>query len=608
MLTAPLRTVLVALALVACTKPATPVPLADPAPEAARDVSAELAAFFDRVHAEELAADPNRAARLGVPHDETAWTSLSEAHAAEVHAAAERALDELRTRFEGAALSPEDRLSVRLFEIEKARELEGQRWWWHAYRINQMHGTHTMVPSFLMTIHAIDDEASARSWIGRVRGVAPLFEELEAVLRVQEERGILPPAFVYPAVLGAIDRLLTGEPFGDGPPSPLLAHFDGRVAALELDPALHAELRAEAVAALVEALGPAYRSLADALQAQSPTEDDGVWKLPDGEAYYAYCLRVATTTSMAPEEIHALGEAEVARIQAEMVTLMPALGVEGGLPELFAHLRSAEAYTLPNDDAGRERYLELARGFVEGMAPRLPELFDVLPEAPLEVRRVEPWREGSAGKAFYQRPSLDGSRPGLFYANLRDMAKMPTYQLEALVYHEGIPGHHMQNAVSQELHGLPPFRRFGGYTAYGEGWGLYSERLPKELGMYADPASDVGRLAMELWRAARLVVDTGIHHHRWTRQQAIDYLLENTPNPQGDAVDGIERYIVMPGQATSYKVGMNTLLELRERGREGLGEAFELRDFHSVVLGGGPMPLDVLGEQVDAWIAAGGTP
>jgi uncharacterized protein (DUF885 family) len=464
-----------------------------------------------------------------------------------------------------------------------------------------------MLPSFLMTIHAIEDEASARDWIGRVRNVGPLFAELEEVLQVQEARGILPPAFVYPRVLASIDNLLAGEPFADGPPSPLLAHFDTRLAALDLEPTVADALRADASAALAGDLGPAYRRLADRLRAQQPTTDDGAWKLPEGAAYYSWCLQNATTTELGADEIHRIGLSEVARIQDEMVALMPSLGLGGGRAELFAHLRSSDAFVVSNDDAGREQYLALARGYVAGMEPHLPALFEILPQAPLEVRRVEPWRERSAGKAFYQPPSPDGTRPGLFYANLADPAQMPTYQLEALVYHEGIPGHHVQNAVSQELEGLPPFRRFGDYTAYGEGWGLYSELLGKEVGLYADPTSDLGRLAMELWRAARLVVDTGIHHERWTRQQAIDWLLENTPNPAGDATNGIERYIVMPGQATAYKVGMMRILELRERARGELGDRFDLRGFHGVVLGGGPMPLDVLGEQVDAWIAGGST-
>ena len=232
----------------------------------------------------------------------------------------------------------------------------------------------------------------------------------------------------------------------------------------------------------------------------------------------------------------------------------------------------------------------------------MDEVFLTKPQSRMVVKRVEAWRERSAGKAFYQRGAPDGSRPGNYYANLYDMADMPTYQMEALAYHEGIPGHHMQGSIAMELQGIPEFRKQGGYTAYGEGWGLYSEFLPKEMGLYSDPYSDFGRLAMELWRACRLVVDTGMHHKKWTREEAIDYLAQNTPNPQGDIVKAIERYIVMPGQATAYKIGMIEILRLRESARNRLGERFDVREFHDVVLTSGPVPLSILGENVDAWV------
>ncbi len=583
--------------LLACAR--TPSPAS---PGAGKDPGAALAAFFDRVHEEELDADPVLAAYLGVPHDETRWTSMSRATAVADHARAERHLAELRERFADAPLSEADRLSYRLFERRQERAISQLRWFWHDYRVDQMRGTHTFVPSFLTTVHPIDDAASARTWIARVRGVAPLFEELEAVLEGQEERGILPPAFAYPYVLESIDKLLEGAPFSEGPPSPLLAHVGSAVEALDLREAEATALIAEAKAALRTSLGPAYEALRAELESHAPTTQDGVWKLPDGETYYAWRLEGYTTTGMSAKEIHALGLREVARIHAEMRAEMPKLGVKGDLPELFAHLRTGPDYFLAETDEAREAYLAQARAYVAAMEQKLPEAFDLLPRAPLEVRRVPVWREGAAGKAFYQPASPDGTRPGIFYANLKAMANMPTYQLEALVYHEGVPGHHLQNAVSQELGDLPPFRRFDGYTAYGEGWGLYSELLPKELGQYEDPASNVGRLAMELWRAARLVVDTGIHDLRWTREEAIAYLEENTPNPRGDCVHAIERYIVTPGQATAYKVGMNEILRLRELAATALGDGYSHVGFHRAVLGSGPLPLDLLAEQVQAWI------
>jgi len=241
---------------------------------------------------------------------------------------------------------------------------------------------------------------------------------------------------------------------------------------------------------------------------------------------------------------------------------------------------------------------------IDTMRDRLPEMFNTFPKADLVVKAVEPFREKGAGKAFYNRPAADGSRPGTYYANLYRMSAMPTYQMEALAYHEGIPGHHMQLAIAQELEGIPEFRKNGRVTAYTEGWGLYSEFLPKELGFYEDPYSDFGRLAMELWRAARLVVDTGLHDKKWTRQEATQYLIDNTPNPESDCIKAIDRYIVMPGQATAYKIGMLKILELRERAKTALGEAFTLGEYHDVVLRDGPLPLAILEEKVDAWIAS----
>ena len=255
-----------------------------------------------------------------------------------------------------------------------------------------------------------------------------------------------------------------------------------------------------------------------------------------------------------------------------------------------------------NTDEGRAAYLKEATAIIDDMRENLPSAFNTFPKADLIVKRVEPFREKSAGKAFYQRPAIDGSRPGTYYANLYNMADMPIYQMEALAFHEGIPGHHMQLAIAQELENVPQFRKFSRFTAYTEGWGLYSEFLPKEMGYYKDPYSDFGRLAMELWRAARLVVDTGLHHKKWTRQEAIDYLMQNTPNPEGDCRKAIDRYIVMPGQATAYKIGMLKILEVRESAKSGMGDAFNLGDFHDVVLASGPVPLSILEERINAWV------
>ncbi len=309
-----------------------------------------------------------------------------------------------------------------------------------------------------------------------------------------------------------------------------------------------------------------------------------------------------TTTEMTASEIHDLGLAEVARIHGEMRAIMQQVGFEGTLQDFFEFTRTDARFFKPNTDEGKAEYLAEATAMIDTMRDALPTVFNTFPQAELEVKAVEAFRERAAGKAFYQRPAPDGSRPGVYYANLYRMQDMPLYQMEALAYHEGIPGHHMQLAISQELTGIPKFRKYGGYTAYTEGWGLYSEYLPKDMGFYEDPYSDFGRLAMELWRAARLVVDTGLHEKKWTREQATEYLLTNTPNPEGDCIKAIDRYIVMPGQATAYKIGMIKILELREDARTRLGDAFDIRDFHDIVLRDGPVPLQILEENVEEWI------
>ena len=302
---------------------------------------------------------------------------------------------------------------------------------------------------------------------------------------------------------------------------------------------------------------------------------------------------------MTATQIHDLGLSEVARIHGEMKTIMAKVGFKGSLQQFFVHLRTSPQYFHKT----RAAYLAEVDAHVKAMEARLPAFFNTLPKAPLQVKAVEAFREKSAGKAFYQSPSPDGSRPGTYYVNLYDLRDMSKTELEALAYHEGIPGHHLQRAVQTELTGLPPFRRFGGFTAYTEGWGLYTEELAKDMGFYTDPYSDFGRLGMELWRACRLVVDTGIHDKRWSREQAIQYLKDNTPNPDGDIEKAIERYIVYPGQATAYLIGKLKIMELRGRAQTALGDKFDFRTFHDVVLESGPVPLDVLERRVYNWIA-----
>ncbi|GAA72702.1 hypothetical protein P20439_2798 [Pseudoalteromonas sp. BSi20439] len=463
-----------------------------------------------------------------------------------------------------------------------------------------------MVPAFLINQHQISNVKEANDYIARLNGVPGVFDQLITGLEIRADKNIIAPKFVFPHVIDSSKNIIKGAPFEQGEDSTLLADFKRKVNALKIDQAEKDALISKATEALKTAVKPAYSKLINYIAQLEKRADnrDGAWKYPDGEAFYNNALKRTTTTDLTAKEIHAIGLAEVSRIHDEMRAIKDKVGFEGDLNAFMQFMKTDKQFYLANTEAGKAQYLSEAKGLIDNMKTRLDELFIVKPKADMIVKRVEAFREKAAGKAFYQQPAPDGSRPGIYYANLYDMEAMPTYQMEALAYHEGIPGHHMQIAISQELEGVPKFRKFGGYTAYIEGWGLYSELLPKEMGLYEDPYSDFGRLAMELWRACRLVVDTGIHAMKWTRQEGIDYYVNNTPNATSDGVKMVERHIVMPSQATAYKVGMLKILELREAAKKQLGDKFDIRQFHDVVLKNGPVPLNVLENFVDEWVAS----
>jgi uncharacterized protein (DUF885 family) len=413
--------------------------------------------------------------------------------------------------------------------------------------------------------------------------------------------------WMVPKIMASARNVLSGEPFGDGEArSVIWGDFNDKLEKLALEPAASERLREAARTALLTAVKPAYERLIQAIATQQgkAASADGVWRFPDGEAFYADRLRVYTTTDLTAEEVHQAGLANVARLHDEMRAVMEELGVGGELTAFLERVRNDSSLRFPNTDEGRAAYLEAARRAIEDMAERLPEYFGLLPQSELIVKRVESYREQSAGKAFYQGPPPDGSRPGIYYANLYDMNSMPITDLEALAFHEGLPGHHLQRAISAELGDVPDFQRHTRFTAYTEGWGLYSEYLAREMGFYQDPYSNFGRLAMELWRAARLVVDTGLHHKQWTREQAVAYLVANTPNAEYDCERAIERYIAMPGQATAYMIGKLRIVELREMARNALGDQFDIRAFHDAVLGTGAVPLDQLEANIQSLVQA----
>jgi uncharacterized protein (DUF885 family) len=565
--------------------------------------------FFDKCFDEFPAHHPQAAARLGIKSDYDKWDDISDAQTAADLAVELANVATLKRDFDFDALDPQTQLSYKLFEREAERNAEGFRFRFDNYAASQMRGVHSETPTFLINIHKIDNVKDAQAYISRLNNVPKLFDQLLVNLRTRAEKGVVPPKFVFPLVLDACRKVVQGQPFeSNGPNSPLLDDFSTKIGGLkDVDVATRDRLLAEAKKALLEAFQPSYQKLIAYLQEleRRATDDAGVWKFPDGAAFYEYALRRTTTSNLTADQIHQLGLKEVERVHAEMRKIKGKVEFKGDLQAFFKFMREDQQFYLPDTDEGRAKYLAQAVEIVDTMKKRLDELFITKPRADIVVKAVEKFREKSAGKAFYQQPAPDGSRPGMFYVNLRNMRDNPTYQLESLAYHEGIPGHHMQIAIAQELAGLPKFRKFGlGYTAYTEGWGLYNELTPKEIGFYQDPYSDFGRLSLELWRAGRIVVDTGLHAKRWTRQQAIDYLVKNTPNAETDCVDSVNRYIVMPSQATAYKIGMLKILELREKAKRQLGSKFDVREFHEVVLTNGPMPLDMLEELVDRWIKA----
>lgn len=560
--------------------------------------------LFEDIFMENVMRSPMYQSYLGIKDDQDKWDDISEAQAEEDLALTKKHLEQVKA-IDESKLNEQTRISWMLMKQKLENEIADFKWRHHNYPVNQMFGLHSSVASLLINQHRISSVDDAQDYISRLNGLPELFEQLAENLELRAEKGIIAPKFVYPYVISDSKNIITGAPFDDGEASALWGDFTGKLDKLEIDESQREQLLADAKKAMLESVKPAYENLITAVEgiAEQATTKDGAWKFPDGEAFYNNALQRTTTTDLTAEEIHEIGLSEMERIHNEMRGIMEKVGFEGTLQEFFVHMRNSDEFVYPNTEEGRQKYLNEAKAIIDDMRGRLDELFINKPKADLIVKAVEPFREKSAGKAFYQQPSMDGSRPGTYYANLYDMTAMPTYQMEALAYHEGIPGHHMQIAIQQELEGIPKFRRFGRYTAYSEGWGLYTEKLPKEIGLYKDPYSDFGRLAMELWRAVRLVVDTGIHAKKWTREEGIDFYVTNTPNAKSDAVKMVERHIVMPGQATAYKIGMNKILELREKAKSELGEKFDIREFHDVVLGSGPVPLNILEQFVNDYIS-----
>ncbi len=506
--------------------------------------------------------------------------------------------------YEDEDLEPADKMSKDVLASLLGVVIENQRFRFHNYPVNQLFGVQSNFPSFMESTHQIEDKGDAEDYISRLKAVDLKFSQVLEGLKHREQLGILPPQFVITKVVEEMQNFVNTPP-EDGI---LMVSLLDKMEQAKLDESVQQELAQEAKQVIETSVYPAYQTLIDYFVQLDKKVDKnlGVWNLPDGDDYYQSALKLFTTTNATPDEIHQYGLAEVDRIQAEILDILEQEGwdTSQGFSASIDNLANSEQFYYSDSKEGRMQILADYETILDDIQPELPAFFHDLPDADMEVQRIPEFKEKTSPGAYYQRPAFDGSRPGVFYANLYDIKATPRYGMMTLAYHEGIPGHHFQIAIQQEQDDLPFFRRLIPFTAFSEGWALYAEYLAYEMGMYeGKPYSNIGRLQAELFRAVRLVVDTGIHSKRWSRERAIDYMLKNTGMAESDVVSEIERYFVMPGQATAYKMGMRHILMLRERAQTELGDDFDIRDFHRVILTNGAVPLTIMEQLVDAYIA-----
>ena len=581
-------------------EPAASAPAASTAPAApARDVSAELAAIYEDYWQENLKLNPIQATFLGDKRYNAELPNfLSQEHRDRQRELAQRYLDQVRA-FDPETLTGQDRLSWDIFVRERALELEGYAHPTHLVPVNQFYN----IGNFLVQLGSGQNAqpfatvADYEAWHARVEKVPALFDQAIANMREGTKQGIVQPRVLMEKVLPQLAAHVVEEPEQ--------SIFWGPIKNFPADFAEADRKRLEDAyrGLIVTTIVPNYRKLHDFIKDEylpATRATVGLGALPGGPAWYAYNVKTTTTTELTPEQIHEIGLAEVARIQEEMGKVKDAVGFKGTLPEFFAYVKAKPELYFKTE----EEMIGAYKAFRATLDPLLPKLFSIAPKADYEIRAVEPYRAASASSGSYQPPSADGTRPGIFYANTYDLKARPKTALESLFLHEAAPGHHFQIAIQQELGELPAFRRYGGETAFNEGWGLYAESLGKELGVYTDPYMQFGALDAELWRSIRLVTDTGIHAKGWTRDQVLEYMYANSPVEPTRAVSEAERFMAIPGQALAYKIGQLKIRELRTRAEQALGAKFDVRAFHTEVLRDGSVPLSVLEAKIDRWIEA----
>jgi uncharacterized protein (DUF885 family) len=579
--------------------------------DAVAEETARLNAWFDEKYAEQLDFSPQTKTRLG---DKTDYDILNDYTIASFDEQLQWRRDSvafMQENFDYELLSDDGKLSYDMWSYSLDRAEAGVPFRQHSYIFGRG-GPHASLPNFLINYHRVDDASDIEAYLSRLGELDRVYGELLERARAASAAGIRQPAFAYDFAITEIGRVTSGVPFNtndSSPNSPLWTDIQGKIDALVESGELSSEQSQGYIAQAQEILSgevmSAYQEILAWLEQDKQFASElsqGVWALPEGEDYYNYRLAQMTTLELTADEIHEIGLAEVERLHLEMEGVMEAVEFEGTLQDFFVFMREDDRFYYPNTDEGRQDYLDLNNQYLDSITEKLPDYFGRLPKAQLEVRRVEAFREQAGAAQHYAAGTPDGSRPGVFYSHMADMATLPIYQLEDVAYHEGNPGHHMQISIQQELTDVPKFRTQYRTTAYTEGWGLYAEWLAKEMGAFEDPYSDFGRLSGELWRAIRLVVDTGIHSKQWGEEQAVQYFLENSAQAEGAIRSEIQRYIAGPGQATAYKIGMMKFQELRRDAESALGDNFDVRAFHDVVLGAGALPMPLLESRVDRWI------
>jgi uncharacterized protein (DUF885 family) len=597
---------LFAAGLMALACACTPTP---PTTAEIEQASRDLTVWLDAEYEESLQMSPMQLTMQGRKDQNDKLDDMSEAARDRNFAWLSASVAEMKAKFDPARLDEESKTSFDMWALQLDQAEKSDKFRRHPYTFIR-DSVPVFLPAFMINFHEVSEKADMDAYIARLGGFATAIDQTIEQAKLSAQAGVRPPLFSYDQVIAETGNVITGAPFGPGADSPLLADVKDKVKTLldggKITAQESAAFEARALEVLTTSVKPAYERIIAWLQtdkANASPQSQGVGALPDGAAYYNVALEQHTTTTMTADEIHTLGLSEVARIRAEMEAIRRQVGFQGDLPAMFKFMREDASFYQPNTDEGRATYLKIADAYVEGMRKRLPEYFGIMPKAPLVVKRVESFREEAGGVQHYYPPSLDGSRPGIYYVHLLDTTAMPMWDLESTTYHEALPGHHMQIAIAQELTGIPKFRTQYNATAYAEGWALYTEILAKEMGgFYADPYSDMGRLNNEMWRAVRLVVDTGIHAKGWTEEQAVKYFMDNSPTPEAAIRSEIRRYFVWPGQATSYKIGMIKIQQLRGLAQKELGDKFTMAGFHDTVLSGGALPLPVLEARVKRWI------